>query len=110
MVVGEFNQSSLWRCVFFFSSRRRHTRLVSDRSSDVCSSDLEQEADEFPLPTPQIEDALRSTPLEHAEHSSDALLVEAEIALEGRLLGFTRVFSFLRLQFQIGRASCRERV
>src|SRR5262249_21476401 len=25
---------------FFFSSRRRHTRLVSDWSSDVCSSDL----------------------------------------------------------------------
>src|SRR5258706_2469113 len=29
---------------FFFSSRRRHTRLVSDWSSDVCSSDLEVEA------------------------------------------------------------------
>src|SRR5258706_11981409 len=28
------------RCAFFFSSRRRHTRLVSDWSSDVCSSDL----------------------------------------------------------------------
>src|SRR5437016_14572478 len=27
--------------IFFFSSRRRHTRLVSDWSSDVCSSDLE---------------------------------------------------------------------
>src|SRR5437016_5570696 len=27
-------------CIFFFSSRRRHTRLVSDWSSDVCSSDL----------------------------------------------------------------------
>src|SRR5438093_13146723 len=26
--------------MFFFSSRRRHTRLVSDWSSDVCSSDL----------------------------------------------------------------------
>src|SRR5262249_57022632 len=26
----------------FFSSRRRHTRLVSDWSSDVCSSDLTQ--------------------------------------------------------------------
>src|SRR5258706_5195979 len=26
--------------LFFFSSRRRHTRLVSDWSSDVCSSDL----------------------------------------------------------------------
>src|SRR6266571_1714731 len=25
---------------FFFSSRRRHTRLTCDRSSDVCSSDL----------------------------------------------------------------------
>src|SRR5262249_57194372 len=29
---------------FFFSSRRRHTRLVSDWSSDVCSSDLSVEA------------------------------------------------------------------
>src|SRR5262249_57329114 len=28
------------RFIFFFSSRRRHTRLVSDWSSDVCSSDL----------------------------------------------------------------------
>src|SRR5215213_10350946 len=31
----------LFYLVFFFSSRRRHTRLVSDWSSDVCSSDLE---------------------------------------------------------------------
>src|SRR5947199_7981537 len=28
--------------LFFFSSRRRHTRCLSDWSSDVCSSDLEQ--------------------------------------------------------------------
>src|SRR5437763_12509359 len=27
--------------VFFFSSRRRHTRYIGDWSSDVCSSDLE---------------------------------------------------------------------
>src|SRR5574341_4498 len=27
---------------FFFSSRRRHTRLVGDWSSDVCSSDLQR--------------------------------------------------------------------
>src|SRR5262245_64229452 len=27
-------------CSFFFSSRRRHTRCLSDWSSDVCSSDL----------------------------------------------------------------------
>src|SRR5262245_60777968 len=29
------------RQLFFFSSRRRHTRCLSDWSSDVCSSDLE---------------------------------------------------------------------
>src|SRR2546426_8159109 len=31
---------------FFFSSRRRHTRLQGDWSSDVCSSDLEHLAEE----------------------------------------------------------------
>src|SRR5438045_527138 len=30
----------LLNCYFFFSSRRRHTRCLSDWSSDVCSSDL----------------------------------------------------------------------
>src|SRR6266568_3282846 len=30
----------MW-CVFFFSSRRRHTRWNCDWSSDVCSSDLD---------------------------------------------------------------------
>src|ERR1035438_10618063 len=32
---------------FFFSSRRRHTRCLSDWSSDVCSSDLSQPAVAF---------------------------------------------------------------
>ena len=36
VVVSYFENCSF----FFFSSRRRHTRLVSDWSSDVCSSDL----------------------------------------------------------------------
>src|SRR5215204_1912504 len=30
-------------CLFFFSSRRRHTRSLCDWSSDVCSSDLGRE-------------------------------------------------------------------
>src|SRR3712207_5489230 len=30
-------------CMFFFSSRRRHTRYWRDWSSDVCSSDLGDE-------------------------------------------------------------------
>src|SRR5260221_10535575 len=32
-----------YRIVFFFSSRRRHTRSLCDWSSDVCSSDLRQQ-------------------------------------------------------------------
>src|SRR5262249_35552060 len=36
LLCGEFEN---FKMNFFFSSRRRHTRLVSDWSSDVCSSD-----------------------------------------------------------------------
>src|SRR5256885_14771305 len=32
--------------IFFFSSRRRHTRLQGDWSSDVCSSDLSVSSNE----------------------------------------------------------------
>src|SRR5256885_9634173 len=41
------NQRGKDHCIvrfFFFSSRRRHTRLQGDWSSDVCSSDLALEA------------------------------------------------------------------
>src|SRR3989454_12819181 len=59
---------------FFFSSRRRHTRLQGDWSSDVCSSDLVTErspvrATNYPVPKkqnaairakrPEIEKALK---------------------------------------------------
>src|SRR5262245_62638642 len=50
---------------FFFSSRRRHTRCLSDWSSDVCSSDLAKEVvltfDDGPEPatTPRVLDALK---------------------------------------------------
>src|SRR5256885_7825586 len=35
-----FSLQLIGRWCFFFSSRRRHTRLQGDWSSDVCSSDL----------------------------------------------------------------------
>src|SRR3712207_8262587 len=38
-------------CVFFFSSRRRHTRYWRDWSSDVCSSDLSSTYVRKPYPT-----------------------------------------------------------
>src|SRR6266571_3346317 len=37
---------------FFFSSRRRHTRLTCDWSSDVCSSDLWSRFEDQGLPVP----------------------------------------------------------
>src|SRR2546426_7353627 len=40
--------------VFFFSSRRRHTRLQGDWSSDVCSSDLLLERLAALTPRPRI--------------------------------------------------------
>src|SRR5204863_1385202 len=40
---------------FFFSSRRRHTRSLRDWSSDVCSSDLQnQRRGDPPLPSALI--------------------------------------------------------
>src|SRR5688500_20353125 len=71
--------------VFFFSSRRRHTRLQGDWSSDVCSSDLE-----IAFETRQTADGG----------------IERRAAGEGhrhnRLVFTTGI--------EIGRASCRERV
>ena len=43
--LGLLPKDFVERLLFFFSSRRRHTRLVSDWSSDVCSSDLVQTLD-----------------------------------------------------------------
>src|SRR5437899_11521117 len=70
--------------VFFFSSRRRHTRCLSDWSSDVCSSDLvaavceqsperlKEVARRFPnvYLTTQIDDVL-SQPDVHAVRSEE---------------------------------------
>src|SRR2546426_1656697 len=38
--VQAYTSLCFWFSFFFFSSRRRHTRLQGDWSSDVCSSDL----------------------------------------------------------------------
>src|SRR6266566_6210930 len=49
---------------FFFSSRRRHTRLQGDWSSDVCSSDLDRRGDPLGRLSPDI------TGDEYAGHAS----------------------------------------
>src|SRR5258706_6192256 len=38
--IRDWSVTGVQTCALFFTSRSRHTRLVSDWSSDVCSSDL----------------------------------------------------------------------
>src|SRR5256885_8883215 len=44
--VGVTERVGVAHVFFFFSSRRRHTRLQGDWSSDVCSSDLPTRGEE----------------------------------------------------------------
>src|SRR5262245_62550618 len=59
---------------FFFSSRRRHTRCLSDWSSDVCSSDLVSASAEAAEPGPQ--EAPPAQPLAPVSASAEAEAAE----------------------------------
>src|SRR5205814_7874187 len=92
---------------FFFSSRRRHTRCLSDWSSDVCSSDLRrplsrryldyQEDVAPPLPDPSGCSCDFLGPGAVTNSKSPWALIRASSASSS-------------LEYEIGRASCRERV
>src|SRR5256885_6595925 len=101
---------------FFFSSRRRHTRLQGDWSSDVCSSDLKEarrRRGEPPVTTlwpwgaqgravqPERR-AARATPRAFGADPYVSGLWRLQADLCRALPG--------RLEDEIGRASCRERV
>src|SRR5260370_14653193 len=72
-------------CFFFFSSRRRHTRFKCDWSSDVCSSDLP---------------VARHGPAGHWWAAVEAERWPRDPESVERILD----------KWEIGRASCRERV
>src|SRR5262249_58433147 len=87
--------------LFFFPSRRRHTRLVSDWSSDVCSSDLR--------PTPSSRTGL-------AAGDTTRTCAQRRRGRPGRLrgirrrpVGTRRTDARADVLSKIGRASCRER-
>src|SRR4051812_49923762 len=90
-------------CFFFFSSRRRHTRLTCDWSSVVCSSDLDE--------------AFEAGPEELLTDADDLLDAGHTDAREGHVdrgpLGldvWCGSGKFHRMDDrQIGRASCRGR-
>src|SRR5262245_63912803 len=93
--------SCLFVFFFFFSSRRRHTRCLSDWSSDVCSSDLR---------------VIQGLGGGLVYGTAPALMTLGLDAGRGRALGFLTAAMGLAFSVgpifagQIGRASCRERV
>src|SRR5262245_62379546 len=88
---------------FFFSSRRRHTRCLSDWSSDVCSSDLKPWLILFLAIAAFYLWGLGSLPLVGPDEPRYAQ-VAREMLARGDFI--TPTLGGL----QIGRASCRERV
>src|SRR5256886_9013564 len=86
---------------FFFSSRRRHTRFDCDWSSDVCSSDLES--------TGNRKVTAFSYHARRPFHPDRfATLLQKGLRRVFRAKGFFWLAT--RMEEEIGRASCRERV
>src|SRR2546430_8024806 len=100
-VSGVGASSGIVCIVFFFSSRRRHTRFDCDWSSDVCSSDLldgvRGDAAEGLLAVPGTA-ALRVAQARH----------QREQCAEGAF-GLTHRQARHTADREIGRASCRGR-
>src|SRR5256885_12983621 len=97
--VGERSEADV--VFFFFSSRRRHTGLQGDWSSDVCPSDLQ-------IPRPFCELSVLQNialPPMFGRVAMDRRRAEEEA---WRWLEFTNL-SDKADRYQIGRASCRER-
>src|SRR5260370_23490563 len=89
--------------VFFFSSRRRHTRFKCDWSSDVCSSDL---ASSSPASLAASQADLISLAHEAGDDEAEAILAFQIALVEDDNLTAPAFTSIA----EIGRASCRERV
>src|SRR5436853_2611578 len=108
-ILDEWNRVDLESLlVFFFSSRRRHMRCLSDWSSDVCSSDL--------VSAEMTRCAAIAAPEERLT-CYDALVCAGIVAAEERLACYDTLAKPKLPDVQtspgdaeIGRASCRERV
>src|SRR5437764_8134353 len=100
--------------VFFFSSRRRHTRYIGDWSSDVCSSDLGSSMRILIVEArfyAHLYDLLLAgarAAIEAAGHSHETVTVPGALEVPGAIA--LAAESGRYEAFEIGRASCRERV
>src|SRR5437762_9025586 len=86
--------------MFFFSSRRRHTRYIGDWSSDVCSSDLGDAVAAAP-------DAGAGDAVAHYPASDGVTSTQILTLVRGARSSLGEVAEMLSAE--IGRASCRER-
>src|SRR5688500_20301362 len=84
--------------LFFFSSRRRHTSLQGDWSSDVCSSDLKMT---FPLP-------YSAKFLIASVHMLNKMTFVSRLACF--ICSAASVIPMATSWRKIGRASCRDRM
>src|SRR5262249_57132309 len=94
--------------------RRRHTRLVSDWSSDVCSSDLTFKSRECPRSRTKgdLEKYTASKFIRRTGEKTVSFACPARPTFE-YLVGPKEYWARVRLEWigkKIGRASCRERV
>src|SRR5438270_3262557 len=101
--------------LFFFSSRRRHTRFDCDWSSDVCSSDLPRREGG----PPTLWHFWDTTTGKQCRPPQQADLAPYKVhwSGDGRLLAIANLEGDLQIwdtvagkRVEIGRASCRERV
>src|SRR3989442_10013165 len=88
---------------FFFSSRRRHTRCGRDWSSDVCSSDLMRI-------TLAMVGGLSAILIDERGRNASVRLNVFEFAGMLGILGGLGTVALIPAAWEIGRASCRERV
>src|SRR5256885_12881176 len=92
-------------CGSFFSSRRRHTRLQGDWSSDVCSSDLG-----VPWVKWRERDQIQQKWNRIDQRDAKRQVIDGLYAYAGKInRRFLPGISFLIRFGEIGRASCRER-
>src|SRR5687768_10737809 len=107
VIISYFNNMAFCALVFlfFFSSRRRHTRCSRDWSSDVCSSDLlgPEDREDFVLPKEPSAETVTSR---LASHPADGALINSSSTF-GTLLSSQGSCAHRRFAFRLGFGATR---
>src|SRR3546814_1416771 len=91
------------RCIFFFKQKTAYEMRISDWSSDVCSSDLQQ------IDLGQAAVAAKDIGVALIARKHDGSVRQVTQSVHATQAGAARGFDDLQAA-EIGRASCRDRV